>query len=223
MKKIALIITLASFVIIAGCAKKPIVDVATTTGEVATGTVEMTGTVETNTGTTTTVPTAWTDVKIVADQKANREGKKVGGAHTGTVALLPESTIQVNSDGTLIGGVIIAALNQITNSDLTDTGMNAKLVEHLKSADFFDTAKNPTAVFKATKVEASNVTADVTIRGVTKTLTFPVTLTKDNEGYLLSAKINISRADFGIGDTLAGKVALEDTFTLMLDNVAFMR
>jgi polyisoprenoid-binding protein YceI len=101
--------------------------------------------------------------------------------------------------------------------------MNTKLVSTLTGADYFDTANHPTAVFKATKVEASNVTADVTIKGVTKTLTFPVELTKDNEGYLLTAKINISRQDFGIAQTLAGKVALEDTFTLMLDKVAFMR
>lgn len=222
MKKLVLVAALASFVVIAGCAKKPMAEVETMTGEVVTwtvvtGTVEVTGTVATG-----TTNTAWTDAKIVADQKASREGKKIGGAHSGMVALLPESMIQVDSDGTLVGGVVIAALNQLTVSDLTGD-MNTKLVAHLTGADFFDTANHPTAVFKATKVEASNVTADVTIRGVTKSLTFPIELTKDNEGYLLTAKINISRADFKIGDTLAGKVALEDTFTLMLDKVAFMR
>lgn len=220
MKKLVLVAVLASFVVVAGCAKKPMVESETMTGEVVTGTVEATGSVAT--GTAEVKPAAGTDVKIVADQKASREGKKIGGAHSGTVMLLPESTIQVDSDGTLVGGVVIAALNQLTVSDLT--GENAdRLVWHLTGADFFDTANHPTAVFKATKVEASNVTADVTIRGVTKSLTFPVELTKDNEGYLLSAKINISRDDFKVGDTLAGKVALEDTFTLTLDKVAFMR
>lgn len=220
MKKLVLVAALASFVVIAGCAKKPMAEVETMTGEVVTGAVEATGTVAT--GTTEVKPTAGTDAKIAADQKASREGKKIGGAHTGMVALLPESMIQVDSDGTLIGGVVVAALNQLTVSDLSGDSAS-RLVGHLTGTDFFDTANHPTAVFKATKVEASNVTADVTIRGITKSLTFPVELTKDGEGYLLSARINISRADFKIGDTLAGKVALEDTFTLTLDKVAFMR
>lgn len=224
MKKTLIISTLALTAIIAGCAKKPMPEVEIMTGDVETGTVA-TGTVDANnSGTVATgTMTAGTDVKIAAEQKAAWEGKKVGGAHSGTVALLPESMLQVAADGTLLGGVVIAAMNQITDTDISDTGMNAQLVDHLKSADFFDTANHPTAVFKAKEVVASNVTADVTIRWVTKTITFPVELTKDGEGYLLSARINISREDFGVGQTLAGKVALENTFTLVLDKVAFMR
>jgi hypothetical protein len=231
MKKTLLIVALFATVVVAGCVKKPVIDTNTMTGDlnsgtvatgvVVTGTVTMTGTVATG-STTGTVATAGTDVKIAADQKATWDGKKIGGAHSGTVNLLPESMLQVAADGTLLGGVVIAALSQITTSDLSGD-MATKLVAHLTGSDFFDTANHPTAVFKATKVEASNVTADVTIRGITKSMTFPVTLTKDGEGYLLSAIINISRSDFKVGDTLAGKVALEDTFTLTLNKVAFMR
>lgn len=51
---------------------------------------------------------------------------------------------------------------------------------HLKSADFFDAAKFPTATFKSTKVEQTGekqlaVTGDLTIKGITK----PATLTVD--------------------------------------------
>src|SRR6185295_4410111 len=49
---------------------------------------------------------------------------------------------------------------------------------HLKSADFFDVAKFPTLSFKSTKVEASasgyKLSGDITIRGVTKPITFDV-------------------------------------------------
>lgn len=226
MKKTLLIIALFATIVVAGCAKKPMVETDTMTGDLSSGAVETGVVAETGANMTgavvTGTVTAGTDVKIAADQKATWDGKKIGGAHSGTVNLLPESMLQVAADGTLLGGVVIAALNQLTVSDLSgDTA--TQLVGHLTGSDFFDTANHPTAVFKATKVEASNVTADVTIRGITKSITFPVTLAKDGEGYLLSAVIKISRADFKVGDTLAGKVALEDTFTLTLDKVPFMR
>jgi hypothetical protein len=54
-------------------------------------------------------------------------------------------------------------------------------------------------------------------------MTFPVVLTADGDGYLMSAELNIVRKDFGIADTLLGKVALEDTFMIKLDKVTFMR
>ena len=63
-----------------------------------------------------------------------------------------------------------------------NTGV-AALDTHLKSADFFDAAKFPTATFKSTKVvqtsaTTADVTGDLTIHGVTKPVTLKVTLNK---------------------------------------------
>jgi polyisoprenoid-binding protein YceI len=54
---------------------------------------------------------------------------------------------------------------------------DAKRDEHLRAADFFDTAKHPNITFKSKKIEKADgnklkVTGDLTMRGVTK----PVTL-----------------------------------------------
>lgn len=114
-------------------------------------------------------------------------------------------------------------MNTIAVTDITDTGMNAKLVEHLKSADFFDVANYPTTKVVTTAVANNTITADITIRGVTKSITVPVTLTLDGDMYLLSTTLEIVRKDFGIADTLLGKVALEDNFTITIDKVAFTR
>ncbi len=56
---------------------------------------------------------------------------------------------------------------------------NEKRDNHLRTADFFDVEKYPTITFKSTKIESKgdgvyDVTGDFTMRGVTKTMKFPV-------------------------------------------------
>lgn len=87
----------------------------------------------------------------------------------------------------------------------------AKLDEHLKSADFFDVGKFPTATFKSTSVAASGtntltVTGDLTIKGITKPVTLEVTLNGAGEHPMVkkqaigfSAIGTVKRTDFGVG------------------------
>ena len=86
-----------------------------------------------------------------------------------------------------------------------------KLDEHLKSGDFFDAAKFPTATFKSTSVAAAGpnkftVTGDLTIKDITKPVTLGVTLNGAGEHPMLkkqaigfSATGTIKRSDFGVG------------------------
>ena len=87
---------------------------------------------------------------------------------------------------------------------------NPKLDAHLKTPDFFDVAKFPTATFKTTKVEVTGattgkITGDLTLHGVTK----PVVLeTSFNGGGInpmskaivvgFNATATIKRSDWGI-------------------------
>jgi polyisoprenoid-binding protein YceI len=86
---------------------------------------------------------------------------------------------------------------------------NEKRDEHLRSPDFFDTAKFPALVFKSTKVEKQGtgllVTGDLTMHGVTKpvvlTVEGPAAAVKNPWGQTVSAvkatgKLN--RKDFGL-------------------------
>ena len=89
------------------------------------------------------------------------------------------------------------------------TGID-KFNEHLKSKDFLDAEKYPTAEFKSTKVEktgdnTAKVTGDLTLHGVTKPVTLDVTLNKEGEHPMthkkaagFSASATIKRSDFGI-------------------------
>jgi len=81
--------------------------------------------------------------------------------------------------------------------------------QHLRSADFFDVANHPTIAFKSTSVKANGkdsflVTGDLTMRGVTKPVTLPVTLLgegKDpmgNEKMGLETSLTLNRKDFGL-------------------------
>jgi polyisoprenoid-binding protein YceI len=80
--------------------------------------------------------------------------------------------------------------------------------KHLRSADFFDVEKYPTITFASTKVvpkrnDLYEVTGDLSLHGVTKTLTIPVRHTgfldlgkQYKAGFELT--IPIKRKDFGI-------------------------
>jgi len=95
------------------------------------------------------------------------------------------------------------------NAGSNDTG-NADRDKHLRTADFFDVDKFPKITFKSTaiaptkKKDVYNVTGDLTIRGITKRVTIPVTFlgsAKDpwgNEkaGFALTTTIN--RKEFGV-------------------------
>jgi len=81
--------------------------------------------------------------------------------------------------------------------------------EHLRSADFFDVEKFPGLTFKSTAVAARgdnqfDVTGELTIRDVTKTITLPVTYlgaAKDpwgNDKVAFETEITLNRKDYGL-------------------------
>lgn len=77
-----------------------------------------------------------------------------------------------------------------------------KLTGHLKGKDFFDVKTNPTATFKATKVEKDGekckITGDFTLNGKTKSITFPASISEKDGTFTLKAEFKIDRTDFGM-------------------------
>lgn len=98
--------------------------------------------------------------------------------------------------------------------------------EHLKGADFFNVEKFPTMTFKSTKIEktgdnTANITGDLTLLGVTKSVTLAV---KHNNSarhpfsgkYVsgFSATGKIKRSEFGMG---YGLPAMGDEVDLIIE------
>ena len=107
-----------------------------------------------------------------------------------------------------------------------------KLDAHLKNEDFFDVEKFPTLTFKSTSIRSTGdhdyeVTGDLSIRGVTKSVTLSVNdlsePSKDPWGNLrigLSGSAKVNRKDFGLvwnAPLEFGGVLVGDEVTITLD------
>lgn len=80
-----------------------------------------------------------------------------------------------------------------------------KLTNHLKSPDFFNTEKYPTARFTSTKIRPGGegvathtITGELSMLAVTKRITFPATIVVTDAGATGLAEFKINRKDFGI-------------------------
>ncbi len=138
----------------------------------------------------------------VSESQVLWKGYKPTEVHKGGIAI-KEGNLLVK-DNQLVGGKFVIDMNSITNSDFPkDNAYNKKIVSHLKSADFFDVEKYPTAIFEITKVtpkdETSIIEGNLTIKGITKNISFPaMVIFKGNQVDFYSDAIKIDRTDFGI-------------------------
>lgn len=94
--------------------------------------------------------------------------------------------------------------------DSVDTG-NAKRDEHLKSDDFFSAEKFPTMTFTSTSIkklegDKYSLVGDLTIHGVTKSVTLPLTVKgpvdpfgKGQKAIGFDSRFKINRIDYGVG------------------------
>lgn len=110
-----------------------------------------------------------------------------------------------------------------------DTGVKGR-DDHLRSKDFFEVEKFPDITFKSTKVEKKGkgymLTGDFTMKGVTKTITFPfqiagwVPADERSGGKMgITAETKINRRDYGInyGNNMPSGIAvIADDITVVL-------
>lgn len=119
------------------------------------------------------------------------QGSKPAGAgsHDGTISI-KEGTLTINGSE-LVSGSFVIDMNSIADKDLTDTAMNKMLVDHLKSADFFDVEKYPEAYFAITGIEAVSgrdsithtVSGNLKMKDIEKNITFDAVISKEGNVY----------------------------------------
>lgn len=139
------------------------------------------------------------------ESSVNWLAKKVTGQHNGTVSLMGGELMIDN--GKLSGGKFEIDFKSITVSDLKDEEMNKKLTNHLKSEDFFAADKHPVGAFEITGVtETPNsaaghnytVKGNMTIKGITKEISFPAKITVENNKATAEANMELDRTEWDI-------------------------
>ncbi len=144
-------------------------------------------------------------------------GTKPTGRHNGSFGIT-SGNIKVTDDQ-IVGGKIVIDLTDIDVYDLKeDMESHGKLVNHLKSADFFDVENNPTAIFEITKVEdfvkdatkteeksefklenpTHRISGNLTMRGNTLGISFPAKVSMKDGKIKAEAKFNIDRTKWGV-------------------------
>ena len=169
-----------------------------------------------------TEPVADETVSVKADESTvTWKAYKVTGSHTGTVALKSGSLVFDNS--TLTGGEFEVDMTSIICTDL-EGEYKQKLEGHLKSEDFFSVDSHQTSKLVFTNVKATGknsyeVTGDLTIKGITKPVTFDVSV----YGSKATATLKVDRAQYDVRygsgsffDDLGDKT-IYDEFDLVVD------
>lgn len=139
---------------------------------------------------------------LKVDTKASKvywTAKKVTGEHTGHVSL-QNGTVTLK-DGAISNASFTMDMNTIDCTDMEGEWKD-KLVGHLKSDDFFSVEKNPTAAFNVKSVKKSGaqtlVTGDLTIKGITHEVSFPVDVKNDNTTLTANGTAKLDRTKWDI-------------------------
>jgi len=129
-----------------------------------------------------------------------RGTKVVGmGEHAGTIAI-SEGTVGVKENA-LASGNFTIDMNSINVTDTASWFTNDKrgqLTGHLQSDDFFNVATYPTAKFEISSVEGNNISGNLTLRDVTKNITFPAEISVSENEVTAKGSVVINRLDWNI-------------------------
>lgn len=161
-------------------------------------------------------------VKTVADAKTyvisgdstiSFVGSKVTGSHDGGFK---------DFSGTIaVANGMIAPSSQIMIQMVSLWSDSNRLTGHLKNSDFFDVPNFPTAEFVVTSLsENGELTGNLTMRGVTKSITFPAEIDVSDSSVSLKAEFDIKRFDWGIAYKGKADDLIRDEVVIKLDVTA---
>jgi polyisoprenoid-binding protein YceI len=123
-------------------------------------------------------------------------GKKVTGAHNGTIAIKEGEVIL--SDGKLVGGKFIIDTTSIKILDVTDPNLNGQFWGHLASDDFFSSEKYPEAVLEITSVNGNHVEGNLTIKDITHAIGFDVAVNVSGDILTATGVVVVDRTKYGM-------------------------
>lgn len=183
-----------------------------------------------------------------AQSEATWIGAKITGRHNGHLAI-QEGQLEIH-ESKLVGGYILFDMTAITSKDKTlNLQSNEKLTKHLRSEDFFDTKRYPTAEFEIihvapydstthtpanrknritdsehrVKAPTHLITGNLTIKAKKKSVTFPVRIRMSGGELKAKANFNIDRTHWDLvyrADESLGNKTIRPEVNIGLDIVA---
>jgi polyisoprenoid-binding protein YceI len=118
-------------------------------------------------------------------------GKKVSGAHYGKVPM-KSSSVKVEK-GKVVGGEFVLDLSAMTCDDLQGE-WKEKFLTHIKSGDFFEVEKYPTAKLVVEKLDGKMAHGKLTIKDKTNPVKFAYT----QKGDVYTGSLTFDRTKFGM-------------------------
>ncbi|WP_328754257.1 YceI family protein [Geomesophilobacter sediminis] len=126
-------------------------------------------------------------------------GRNFNNRHTGRISV--REGVLAFEGGVPAGGTLVLDMNTIENFDLTDPAWHDLLIRHLKSEDFFHVERFPTATFTLSRwdIEKGRASGDLTIRDVTREVTFPAQVQIQEDGSVKAhAAFDIDRTQWNV-------------------------
>lgn len=140
--------------------------------------------------------------------------KIVGNSHDGTVPI--KSGYFMSQSGEFSGEFVMDMKAMTADGD--------GILNHLKSADFFDVENYPESILSVKNIKYESgeyiVVADLTIIGVTNEITFPVNFEESGNTLIADAKFSIDRTRWGI-EYSSGSIFSELGDKAIRDNIDY--
>ncbi|MBL7768754.1 MAG: YceI family protein [Flavipsychrobacter sp.] len=170
---------------------------------------------ETKTVTETSQPEAEVVTVTPTDFKVNEESSTIewkGNApdHFHTGAFKVKGSLKTDGKGKITSGDFTNPVASITNFDLTDPDVREQLLNHLKSADFFNMAVHPNTTFHITKVEPYSsgssssvntmITGDFTMIGQTHSVEIPAEVKFEYGKMSAEGNFKLNRLTWGMNN-----------------------
>lgn len=146
------------------------------------------------------------------DFKVRNFGVNVSGSFKGLegeIIFFPDSLSAAHFNVTIDVKTIHTGINQRDN--------------HLRSEDYFEVARYPLIHFTSARITTSTskaylfVFGKLTIKDVTKEISFPFKVTPQNDGYIFEGEFKLNRRDYNVG---GGSITMGDSVTLSLKVLA---
>lgn len=115
------------------------------------------------------------------------------------------------------GNLSSSSFNVSVDAKTVDTDIEGR-DNHLRKAEYFDVEKYPKISFRSTKITSTNkdgylyMFGVITIKGVSKEISFPFTQKSKDGGILFEGNFKLNRRDFGVGGnsfSLSDEVSIE--------------